>query len=401
MEKFLNLSLLISNIMEINIIGSTKQDFKLSKEEALIFGSLQAGVCYMKDNYSTLKAKETIDKNLRRQQLTLDSGHHSVYGHTFYNLHIEGIPKILAMIINNEKFYNTSEKSARYTTMKLLSGKEEELYSKWKEKLEDKILDIYPKIGNNKAKKLAMENARYLTSVFTPTSLTYTTDLRQLNYIVYMMKDFVDNNKNENITFLKEIKKPMKEFINKLDFLIVDKLKPNKPRELSLFTSKKLKKDIYDIVYATSYYGSFAMLAQAQRHRTLDYKIELDSLKSNTFILPSIIQNDSKLAKEWINDINSVKEIFPQGQTVKIIERGTLENFILKCYERLCGEAQLEIQNNTKETLKKYYFKVQDDEIKTLLNNFIGGPRCTFKGKYQYDCPTPCFFNKGSLNRLI
>ena len=38
--------------------------------------------------------------------------------------------KILAMIINNEKDYSTSEKSARYTKMKL-SLKEQEIYDKW------------------------------------------------------------------------------------------------------------------------------------------------------------------------------------------------------------------------------------------------------------------------------
>ena len=35
---------------------------------------------------------------------------------------------------------------------------------------------------------------------------------------------------------------------------------------------------------------------------------------------------------------------------VQVNERGTIENFVLKCTERLCGAAQLEIMEQTQRT---------------------------------------------------
>ena len=73
------------------------------------------------------------------------------------------------MILNNEKVYNTSEKSARYTKMQP-SKEEKELYEKWIEIYKE--ICISAKISKNRRKKgsekLAQENARYLISVFTP-----------------------------------------------------------------------------------------------------------------------------------------------------------------------------------------------------------------------------------------
>ena len=88
----------------------------LTKEEALDFSGKSAGICYLPDTLETL-FNEPIEKTEKRANMTLKSGHHSVFGHATYNLSLEGIPKIIAMILNNEKIYNTSEKSAKYTKM--------------------------------------------------------------------------------------------------------------------------------------------------------------------------------------------------------------------------------------------------------------------------------------------
>ena len=40
---------------------------------------------------------------------------------------------------------------------------------------------------------------------------------------------------------------------------------------------------------------------------------------------------------------------------VQVNERGTIENFVLKCMERLCGFSQLEIMQETKNIMNKYY----------------------------------------------
>ena len=67
--------------------------------------------------------------------MTLGNGHHSVYDHVAISFDLKNVPKILAMVINNEHQYTTSEKSARYTKVvkddTIISSREEELYNKW------------------------------------------------------------------------------------------------------------------------------------------------------------------------------------------------------------------------------------------------------------------------------
>lgn len=98
--------------MKIKVIASTKVGYVLPKEEAIDFSGKSAGICYLPDTVETLFA-EAPEKTQRRANGNLESGHHSVFGHAHYNLIFEGIPKILAMILNNEKIYNTSEKISK------------------------------------------------------------------------------------------------------------------------------------------------------------------------------------------------------------------------------------------------------------------------------------------------
>ena len=178
--------------MEIKVIASTKVGYVMPKDEAVDFSGKSAGICYLPDTVETLFA-EAPEKTQRRANGNIKSGHHSVFGHPTYNLCLEGIPKILAMILNNEKIYNTSEKSARYTHMEP-SPQEKELYEKWIEIFKEQILTQYPKFEDKRALKLAQENARYLISVFTPaTVMEYTVNFGQLNYIINWAKDYIKN----------------------------------------------------------------------------------------------------------------------------------------------------------------------------------------------------------------
>ena len=134
--------------MKIKVIASTKVGYVLPKEEAIDFSGKSAGICYLPDTVETLFA-EAPEKTQRRANGNLESGHHSVFGHAHYNLIFEGIPKILAMILNNEKIYNTSEKSARYTKMEP-SEEEKVLYEKWIEKYKKVIKEEYPELKADK-----------------------------------------------------------------------------------------------------------------------------------------------------------------------------------------------------------------------------------------------------------
>ena len=162
--------------MEIKVIASTKPYEQVDVGELTLFGGKLAGICYMNSEFEDI-IKEDVEKTLKRAKMTLDLGHHSIYDHLQLTLLFKGIPKIIAMVLNNEKFYTTSEKSARYTRMNI-SGVEAALYDKWLNIIKGLIHKAYPDIPDKLTEKLAMENARYMISVFTPTTLAYTTSLR-------------------------------------------------------------------------------------------------------------------------------------------------------------------------------------------------------------------------------
>ena len=73
-----------------------------------------AGVCYDKEGFNHL-LNEDIKKTNRRIDMTINNGNHSVYDHINISFNMQNIPKMLAMVLNNEHQYTTSEKSARYT----------------------------------------------------------------------------------------------------------------------------------------------------------------------------------------------------------------------------------------------------------------------------------------------
>ena len=381
--------------MNIKIIGSTNVGYILPKDEALKFSGKSAGICYLPHNTEKLFS-ESEEKTIKRAENTLKSGHHSVYSHSVYNFVLEGIPKILAMILNNEKMYNTSEKSARYTKMES-TGIEKELYEEWIEIYKEKIKEKYKDFDEKKVLKLAQENARGIISVFTPaTTMEYTTDFRQINYIIHWAEDFIEN--AENTLFNQKLKEVLKDFINQMPDIIIPELNSKtKNRTFSLF-AKRDRKEEFGENYSTNYEVSFSELAQAQRHRTIYYEMQIKDKAS--YYVPKIIQN-TELETKWIKDLSSLENNFPQAMLVKVNERGTVENFILKCQERICGAAQLEIMNQTKDTLDKYIEKTRNTnkDVYEYLLPYSKGARCTFPG---FKCTAPCVFGGiNALNRSI
>ena len=272
-------------------------------------------------------------------------------------------------------------------------------YLEFKEKIKERYGDIY---GDFKIKTLAQENARYLVTVFMPTQMIYTTTFRQINYIASWMKEYIEHADKKN-KFEKKLTTSMEEFIDALSALNVLEeglMRNEKHRKLSLF-GKDLDKrpEHFGDVYSTTYLGSFAHIAQALRHRTLNYQIEF--LDKKEYYLPPIIADDKKLAKEWLEDIQSVKDVTPIGELVRTRETGRYEDFILKCKERLCSAAQLEIMEQTKETLSKYKKALEDakDPLAEDIKKYSHGARCTFP---DFVCTSDCKFPDGKrLDRKI
>ncbi len=364
-------------------------------DEILNFCAAAARVCYSKYDFDTL----ITENKAKLIEQTLRSGHHSVFDHFQLNLYLSDIPKFGAMILNNEKMYVSSEKSARYTQMNP-TPKEKELYDKWLVVFEKKIKDKYPTMDEGKTKKLAQENARYLTSVFTPTKIFHTISFRQLNYVMHYFEEFIEN--AEHNDFNQKTISFMKEFNSSLKKYYVPELKSLNQRSLSLFAKRKNYAEEFGENYSTHYMTSFACLGQLHRHRTIRYEMQpIDDSDKKSFFTPPIL-DEQDLIKEWEHDMGSVCDNHPQGQLVEVHEAGTYTDFISKMCERLCGHSQLEIMQNTADTLKKYVAQTKDTnkQVHDTLMPYLDVARCRFP---KVTCRTdPCFFGpKQGIKRVI
>lgn len=375
-------------------------DGKLDKERTLDFSGKAAGICYDKEGFRHL-INEDPKKTQNRIKRTLDTGHDSVYDHSFITLNIENIPKMLAMVLNNEHQYTTSEKSARYTPVEKsdeITETEANLYNKWLDILKIKIKEKYgDKFDDSRIEKLAQENARYFVTVFMPTKMLYTTSFRQLNYIASWMMDYINiTRRDSSDPFEKRLANSMMSFIENIyELKAIDGrlLDNDKNRSLSIFGHDLDKVETYfGDVYSTTYLGSYAEYAQAHRHRTLDYQLE--RLDEKSYFIPPIIEDDSLLVNEWLNDMEKVKDLSPQGELVRISEVGKYSDFILKAKERLCTYAQLEIMQQTKKTLEQYKkaLKEKKHPLYQDIRGYDRGARCTFP---DYSCTSECGFSEG------
>ena len=179
------------------------------------------------------------------------------------------------------------------------------------------------------------------------------------------------------------------------NLLIKDLMDDGKGREFSLI-GKRVRQEQFGECYSVNYKGSFASLAQAQRHRTLHYEMMLD--ENPEYFIPLILMDNPNLVEEWLRDMKQVEHLFPQGQLVSINERGDYENLILKAKERLCTAAQLEVMRNTQNTIERIIKNTDNEFVKNDLEKINTGARCTS----GFNCATPCAFKEGiDLSRLI
>lgn len=381
--------------MRVEIVASTSRQLPNFKEEFNELGGDLAGICYMPHTFEDVK-NQPLERKLARANMVKSSGHHSIFDHEYITLYLEDVPKMFAMLLNNEKAYNTSEKSGRYTKM-LSTGMQADLYTKWAKVLEKVIKQRYGAeqyFDDKRIRKLALENARLFLSIYTPTSLAYTVSFRQLNYLYAWLEKLQDTDS----PLLMPLCDTAGEFCKNLENLNLidpDLVEFGKARDFSLLAKRDMEEYFGD-TYTTKYKGSLVEYAQAQRHRTLNY--QLSELSAPEYYIPPIIEEDDKLRDEWIKDMLKVAEFTPSGSMVQIYERGTPEAFILKMRERLCTCAQLEICDQTKKTLDKYLESTQNPEIIKMLEPYTKGARCLA----GYNCKNKCAFYDGiTLERKI
>lgn len=261
--------------------------------------------------------------------------------------------------------------------------------------------------------KIAQENARYLISVFTPTVMMYTVSFRQAMLIIdYLNKLSVDCAKNTS-QFYKDLGDSAKELADKfLDAIHGEKVLGDIKNQSVRFFEYADENKGYNKVesigdsYTLRYEATLAMMAQAQRHRTLRYTIHVGKIEDYKFYVPKIIRG-TELEQTWLDDIKSVAYCTPQGTIVDVTEQGIFEDFVLKCKERLCGRAQLEIAVNTvnqakkfienKDKLCEYNQSLLDAITNTESDSAVA--RCRFK---DFICNEGCRWgSKEGLTRLV
>ena len=164
--------------------------------------------------------------------------------------------------------------------------------------------------------------------------------------------------------------------------------------------------EYYGDVYTSVFYASFAQVAQEQRHRTTRVKINFGGKDASEygFFVPPILKG-SGLEKEWLADMELIKEVYPQGTLVEVTEQGLFEDFVVKCKERMCGRAQLEIMLDTMHMIEKFeknrqnLSKANQKRLESILEQNRPCARCGFD---DFQCVEGCIWGKKeALTRLI
>lgn len=392
--------------LTVNVLCAPNESHVLTKREALIICGQYFGMCYVKDDFDKIK-NEDAEKSINRAMMCIKSGHHSGFEHVKFTFEILDISKTLAMILNNQGNYATSEKSGRYTVLSIENEEEEALRKKWQDTFYNIIHDEHyemfhkfyakPDMEPEKVEKAinlaitkkAQENSRLITSPFAKTKMIYSINFRQLNYLRYEIKEFI--NEMPDTFFYARIKAEMKEFLEATsEWAMEDEgLNPgSKGVKLPFFETAKERKEEFGENYSINYYVSYATFAQIQRHRTTHCTMSIPTEKK--YFIPAFIENKEELVKEWVADCEAVtsEESFPQATLMLVNERGRYEDFELKCYERLCGAAQYEVAMVMKEQLTKYLENTTSENAYNALSKINCGARC----KFGFKCNSPCMF---------
>lgn len=385
---------------------------KMNKEMTILSGKF-GGTCYAKEGYQTIR-EQPVERALKRAESTAVCGHHSVFQHCMITMEIQ-CPKIIAMLLNSIGVSNTSEKSARYTKMQPQTKREEELYEKWHMIILEHINTVYKdKFTEKEADKLAYENARYMISVFCSTSMVYSLPFRNIFYVIDWAEQMMDNLQTLSGGFNRRLSEELKSLKEQLMAVVGNKQNfhdnKNEAFRFMPVQANGLKdddnKEYFGDVYTAKFLASFAQVAQEQRHRTLRVKINFggEDAEEYGFFVPEIIEG-TPVEKEWLDDIRSIKEVYPQGTLVSVTEQGLFEDFVLKSKERMCGRAQLEIMRITEQLTQKFIknkenlSKLNKKRLENITENEKPCARCGF---YDFKCMEGCKWGKsGALMRKI
>lgn len=371
--------------MDVQLIGTTN-NIK-NQKDAKRFIQNHARVCYTDKNWDELLS-EAFKTGFIKSLIT--RGHHSPFDHFYLNLNLKGPEKAVAMVFNNQGVYTTSEKSARYTIMTDIPEHQRGLYGRWNGWFHEEISSRFPDSdfpalhkrgsdGKTTAEKLSQENARYMTSSFTPTVMTHSVSWRQLNILYHSFNDFIEKNGSGENEFNNRLAEGMRSFVHSpvVQNWVIDEAQVRMKGAVPLrFIRGSLVEEHFgEDIYSTNYKASFASLAQLHRHRLAVYDIckDIELGASDGFYVPRLVEA-AGMSDKWKKDLGEVSEYdFPQAQLLRVGERGMREHLPAKTLERECGLVQPETAGVVDLVLGKYGEKV------SAMNTWRN-PSCVIEG---------------------
>jgi hypothetical protein len=292
--------------------------------------------------------------------------------------------------------------------------KEEALYRKWHDIFCQEIEKKYGKrLSEKETDKLAYENARYMISVFSQTSMVYTLPFRNIFYVLDWTEKMQKNLEKLNGSFNQRLNQELGFLKKALSGVVGRQNFHDNKNEYFRFMPVQAtgeydddNTEYYGDVYTAKFTASFAQVAQEQRHRTTRVKINFSGANPEEFgfYVPVLIKN-TEYEKEWLADMRSIGGVYPQGMLVSVTEQGLFEDFALKCKERMCGRAQLEIMQVSEMLLERF---VKNQEAlskanrKRLEQMTEEGRPCARCGYSDFVCQEGCTWGKKeALTRLI
>lgn len=412
--------------------GYPAKDF-IIEEETKISGK-SAGMCYCNDDFN--KILDNNDGAKTRFRRVVSTHHHSIAEHAHIEVVITGISKVLAMVLNNQQCYATSEKSGRYTQMTGNTEAEKKAYDKWYKILFDELMKndtiiAQKDAGEKTADKLAKENARYLLGIFSPiVSMCYTCSLMQWTYLAQWMREAIEDMKKDITTshqsYIKNLSREFQEFSECIENsgLYIPELVNRKHRKIDTFIGTShiyneagdypsrygIDVDTTDEVIVARFQTSFAALAQLQRHRTTKFYMsvcsEIGTISETRFhnderysFIPEIVPHTMKM--DWLHDRTEIISasddiVLLIGDKIACKMITTFDNFKSIMMERCCGRAQFEtmaVVNRIHEAV----FRSSE-----LYREFCADYKLPQRGVTKcmmQKCVEPCMFIKNGLDK--
>lgn len=480
--------------MNLTVTGMTMETEGITKEQLndlKIYCGKNAGISQLREGFFGTTVSDP-EKALPRFKNTVKMGHMSIADHAWIEVLFENSSRMMAMVMNSLQYYNTTEKSGRYTEMTGNTPEQRNLYDKWNKLFKKRILEVHPDYNDAfitkqlKAKGISgfyvkngrifgentgvisgndtditdrpevqenlndilsnprlpvntrsQENARYILGIFTKsTTFGYTTTLAQWNYIYDWCQRYIMQFEKSSIAanglirYLKDgtirpatfFETQMYDDLQELytylrENLYIENLRDHKKRGfdmlVDIFDENHFMKDYNHekdenirFAYTTDYDTSLIVLSHLHRHKTLKYYMNLD-VEHAGFYVPVFIQG-TELEDEWLKDMESVRDLIPQGMLVHIIETGTLDNFALKTSERFCGCAMLETMLNVKSVGEKFVELYESGKATQLEKNVIerfydpDTKQLRTKATITDGCHEGCYFGCAhALDRIV